>query len=351
MAKKIYYFSPNLNTPSGGIGVLLKQATLLQEANYEVHIMYHPRPLGTETNGLMIYEEFKPEWLEFAFDKLKFLPIGQGTVRTDRNNLLQCTHVGFTKNDLLILPEEASPLLEITLAQNLPCKRVVLAQSWIGMLVNLAAGKKWQDFGITEVITVSDAITDFLNKYMPGLTIHQYSPSIPQNLFTPPPPHQEKVLGICFMASRGLEQQVKVKTALRIFQLRYPQYKNIPVVELKDMTRAQFARTLAKYSVALFTDEVAGWGTLPLEAMACHTHVVGFRTYGGQEYMTADNGFWVPCGNVFALGEKLGEVIDKLYKKELDEEKLFENYQRTLDRYTEEKEKQRVLEIVKKILG
>jgi hypothetical protein len=349
MAKKIYYFSPNLNNPSGGIGVLLKQATLLQEANYEVHIMYHPRPLRPEASGLTVYEEFKPEWLEFAFDKLKFLPIGQGMVRTDRGNLLPCTHVGFTKNDLLILPEEVGPLLEITFSQNLPCKRIVLAQSWIGVLVNLAPGKQWQDFGITEVITVSDAITDFLNKYMPGLTIHQYSPSIPQNLFTPP--HQEKVLGICFMASRGMEQQVKVKTILRIFQLRYPQYKNIPVVELKDMTRAQFARTLAKYSVALFTDEVAGWGTLPLEAMACHTHVVGFKTYGGQEYMTEDNGFWVANGDVCALGEKLGEVIDKLYKKELDEELLFDNYHRTLDRYTEEKERLQVLEIFKQILG
>lgn len=339
---KIYYFCPIINEPSGGIGVLLKQATILQEANYEVHIIYHPKPVRQETNGQLVYEEFKPEWLEFSLEQLKFIPIGEELILTNKGNILQCQRPVVTPEDLLIIPEQEGDCIVST--QHFPGKRVVLAQNWAFILPTLKDGQQWQDLGITQVISVSDAITEFLNSYMPGLTVYQYSPSIDSNnLFTPPA--QEKTLGICFMARRGFENEIKTWNVLRLFKLRYPQYKEIPLVELKDLTRRQFAQTLAKYSVALFIDEIAGWGTLPLEAMACHTHVVGFRSYGSKEYITEENGFWVTSGDVFALADKLGEVVDKVAKQELDEAKLFKHYQQTLARYTEEKERQRVLEI------
>ena len=39
----IYYYCPPMNSPSGGIGVLFKQAKILQNAGYKVTIIYEPR--------------------------------------------------------------------------------------------------------------------------------------------------------------------------------------------------------------------------------------------------------------------------------------------------------------------
>lgn len=347
MAKKIYYYCPVINAPCGGIGVLLKQATILQAANYDVYIIYHPQLLEQNADGQSIYEEFRPEWLEFSLEKLKFIPLGEEIILTDQGKTLHCQYPVATTEDLAIIPEQEGGIIELT--QNFPGKRIVLAQNWALILPYLKDGQRWQDLGISYVISVSDAITEFLHNYMPGLTVYQYSPSIDiKHLFTPP--LQPKTLGICFMARRGFENQVKAWNVLRLFKLRYPQYQEIPIVELRGLTRAQFANTLANYSVALFIDEIAGWGTLPLEAMACHTHVVGFRSYGSKEYITEDNGFWVTSGDVFALADKLGEVVDKIAKQELDEANLFKHYQQTLARYTEEKEKQQVLEIFDRLV-
>jgi len=44
-------------------------------------------------------------------------------------------------------------------------------------------------------------------------------------------------------------------------------------------------------SLVLYTDEIAGFGTLPLEAMASGTHVVGWTPLGGKEYINEKNGF------------------------------------------------------------
>ena len=100
---------------------------------------------------------------------------------------------------------------------------------------------------------------------------------------------------------------------------------------------------LASSSICLYTDEIAGFGTMPLEAMACGTHVVGWTPLGGKEYMTADNGFWAANGDIFQLAELLGIAVEKMITGQLDSEEVQKQYEITLSKYTSETEKNSLL--------
>jgi len=100
---------------------------------------------------------------------------------------------------------------------------------------------------------------------------------------------------------------------------------------------------------ALYTDEVAGFGTLPLEAMACGTHVIGWTPFGSKEYVNENNGFWAVNGDVFQLAELIGMALDRYFSGALDAQEVAEEYEKTLSEYTVTKEVESVLNIYKEI--
>ena len=99
--------------------------------------------------------------------------------------------------------------------------------------------------------------------------------------------------------------------------------------------------------MVLYTDEIAGFGTLPLEAMACNTHVIGWTPLGGKEYMNATNGYWAHNGEIFQLAELLGVAVERYLTGMLDKPQVQEEYEKTLEKYTPENEQQSILNIYK----
>ncbi len=126
----------------------------------------------------------------------------------------------------------------------------------------------------------------------------------------------------------------------------YPHLRWIRFVELADMTREEFADRLSSSAFALYTDDIAGFGTLPLEAMACGTHVVGWASFGGKEYMNESNGFWTNNGDIFQTAELLGVAVDKWLNGELDSPTVQEAYEETLSHYTLDGEKSQFLNVI-----
>jgi glycosyltransferase involved in cell wall biosynthesis len=129
----------------------------------------------------------------------------------------------------------------------------------------------------------------------------------------------------------------------KTFYSFYPNFRWIRFDELKGLSKEEFAERLASSSICLYTDEIAGFGTMPLEAMACGTHVVGWTPLGGKEYMTSDNGFWAANGDIFQLAELLGIAVEKMITGQLDSEEVQKQYEITLSKYTSETEKNSLL--------
>jgi len=332
-----------MNHPSGGIAVLMKQALILKEADYDVSIIYNPIVIGKTKNGQSIYEAFNPTWLEFDYSALKILPLGNGSILTRNGKMMNCQGISISQDDCIVFPEGFGGLLRGS--KGLPCQKVVLAQNHTYIFPSLPKGIKWTDYGVKYVVTIADSIRHFLNKFMPDIHVIRVHYSINTITFKP----REKKPLIVFHCRNDFVKKI-LGTVIKIFYVQYPQYSHYEFEELKGLSREQFAEKLGKARFALYNDEIAGLPTLPLESMVCHTHVVGWRSYGGSEYMTENNGFWVDNGDIIALGEEIGRVVDLYEKGLLNSEKLIENYKITLAPFSEENERQEVIAAYQKIL-
>jgi glycosyltransferase involved in cell wall biosynthesis len=312
---KVYYYCPNLNHPSGGMGVLFKQAKILADNGYDVTLIY-------EGQG-----ELNPTWMDFDISYIPKVKInGVGSLRID-------------SKDLLVIPEGFGNIIDST--KNMKFKRVVLAQSWIYILNSMPQPKSWKESGITEVITPSPNLKNYLDEIMPGLNVQTYNYSVNTTYFNK---NIQKQPRICFSA-RGQESEMKVMTIINMFKVLSPKFKHIPFLHLRGYDKPTFAKLLSESTFTLYTDEIACVATLPLESMAANTHVIGWDM-GVKDYaVDNENMFMVTNGDCLGLAKKLKEVVEKYFNDELEEQNLFSNYEKTLSLYTEEQEKNRILNI------
>lgn len=349
---KYYFYCPPLNGPSGGIGVVIKLARILKDAGYNAKIVFEPRQdqrasfeeSRKQNKQIDVFEKFNPKWLDFDYSDIEFLPLGDKTILYNDGTKQECAALSVNPEDFFIIPEGFPNIMKKTM--QVACKKIVLAQSWLYVLNALNTGETWQGFGIFDVISVSDAITEYLNTVMPGLKIKNFSQGINRNLFAVPTKKSNKYPMIGFMGSRGQENQMKTFNIIKTFQAFYPHLRWVRFIQLSGLSKKDFAERLANCAFVLYTDDVAGFGTLPLEAMASGTHVVGWNAYGGKEYVTAENGFWTVNGDIFQTAEILGVAVDKWLNGEMDVEEIQSSYEKTLEKYTEEGEKENFLNII-----
>lgn len=347
---KVYIYCPPMNTPSGGMAVLFNHALTLKENGYNPVMIYEPvEDAKASYNESLkrkkktsIYEPFNPSWVGENVSKLIFQVLGNGEVQFNNGKKETCLPLTLNPEDFLLIPEGFPNIME-RVAQ-LSCKKIVFAQSWFYILNSLPVGQKWQHYGIRDVISVSNGITQYLNTIMPGLNIKQYSQSIDRKIFKSTK-RTDKVPMIAFTSGRSQDAYTRTYNIIKTFYAFYPQYRWIRFDELRGLSREEFAERLSAASMALYTDDIAGFGTFPLEAMACGTHVVGWTPLGSKEYIKETNGFWGANGDIFQLAELLGHAVEKLMTGQLDAPDIISEYEKTLSSYTEEKEKESILNI------
>lgn len=357
---RVYFYCPPVNFASGGMGTLLRLAKNLKEDGFDVKLVYQPRldqrasyedsmresQKQKKQVQVNVFEKLNPTWMDFSLDGVEFIPLGDGEITfNDQNRTkVQAQPLAVSPEDLLIIPEGFPDVMQKTM--QVACKRIVLAQSWFYVLNAMQPGQTWQHFGIQDVISVSDAITEYLGSIMPGLKVKNIKQGINRELFKVPEKISKKTPVIVYSANRGQENKLKTINLIKTFYMFYPHLRWIRFVELADMTREEFADRLSSSAFALYTDDIAGFGTLPLEAMACGTHVVGWASFGGKEYMNESNGFWTNNGDIFQTAELLGVAVDKWLNGELDSPTVQEAYEETLSHYTLEGEKSQFLNVI-----
>lgn len=347
-----YFYCPPMNGPSGGIGVLLKAAKNLLDNGQKVSVVYEPvvdQRASMQASNIAkaqveIYERFNPSWVDFDISTLDIIPLGDKEIKFSDSTSQMCTPLNVKPEDFLIIPEGFPNVMQKTM--QVSCKRIVFAQSWFYVLNAMQPGEKWQHFGINSVISASDAITEYLSSVMPGLNVKPFKQGINRDVFKVPSKMSDKLPIVGFSGSRGPENKLKTYNIIKTFYAFYPHLKWVRFQELEGMDREQFAERLASCAFYLYTDDIAGFGTAPLEAMACGTHTVGWASFGGKEYMTNENGFWCNNGEIFQTAEILGVAIDKWLSGDMDNQDIYDKYEETLSRYTTEKEKENIINLL-----
>ena len=346
MQRRIFYYCPATPDRSGGVPVLLKQAMLLRDAGYEVSIYYHPLVVGKAPDGEKEIELLRTDWLDFSVQGLPLIPLGRGAAHTpDGVRIDLLPQLLLEPDTLFVIPESCPSLMKDT--RTVPCKRLVFAQNWTYALRDMPDGVSWRDYGVRDVLAVGQAIKQFIDSCMPGLEVDVVRYSINRGVFRP---GRDKLPLITYQA-RNEYMLAKMNLVARMFYLRNPNLMHYRFEQLQDLSRQSFAEKLASSRIVLYCDEIAGMPTLPLEAMACHTIPVGWRTYGGAEFMRADNGFWVDSGDIAGLADKLSEVVNLYESGGLDSEHLTSGFEQTLNGFTQEEERRNTLAYFQRLLA
>ena len=248
----LYFFTLDTKgNPTAGIANIYEHVKVLNGLGYKAAILHEKNDykLKSDENGQGI-----AEWLGEEYAALPHVSI-EG----------QQLNIG--PADFIVIPEIFSNIMDQV--KGFPCKKVVFCQSYDYMLELLPIGKRWNtDYGFHDVITTSDKQARHLSTLFPSIRAHVVPVSIPSYFKTSNKPK----LPIVSILTRNQGDAAKIAKS---FYLQFPIYKWINFKELRGLPRKQFASELGKSCLSVWIDDVAGFGTFPIEAMECETPVIG----------------------------------------------------------------------------
>jgi len=118
---------------------------------------------------------------------------------------------------------------------------------------------------------------------------------------------------------------------IKSFYLKYPQYRWITFRDMRGIKQDDFAKFLKESYVSVWVDLESGFGTYPLESMACGTPVIGKVPSLKPEWMDENNGVWTYEFN------DIIDVVANFTQNWLEDnisESLYENMKITSDIYS-----------------
>lgn len=238
-----YFFTLDTKgNPTAGVANIYEHVKILNELGYKAYIM-HEKNEYVGVGG----------WLGEEYTKLPHVSIENQTL-----------NVG--PHDFVIIPEVFSNVMDQT--KNFPSKRIVLCQSYDYIFELMNFGVTWGVFKINDAITTSEKQANYIKTLFPAISTHVIPISIPDYF----KPNEKPVKPVVSIVARDQKDALKI---IKSFYIQYPTYKWITFKELRGIPKDDFAKSLADSCLAVWVDDVAGFGTFPIEAMECGVPVIG----------------------------------------------------------------------------
>jgi hypothetical protein len=279
------------------------------------------REIGYDAKLLTDKNEYKiPDFLDMD---LKALP----HVSAENQNFQ------ISVEDFVVIPELFANVMEQV--KNLPCERIVLLQNFENALRGLLPGVTWLDYNIRNVITTNSKLTDLSKGYLGLFDIQQYKIGIPDYFKLSAKP---KTPVITYF-TRNSQEFFKV---IKLFYLKYPQYRFISFQDLKGSSRTDFAKKIADSFACVWIDEISSFGTVPIEAMKVKTIPIGIIPSIVPEYIdeTLYNGLWTH--DIFQIPDLIADVI-KMEIQNIIPEKVYNDMKTTADKYNIAESKESII--------
>lgn len=259
-------------------------------------MVHHLRQEGYDAGILHEQDDYTKagSWLGSEFDEIPHYSIQQNELSVDAG-------------DLLVIPEVFGNI--ITETTNLPCKRVVLIQSYEYMFDTIGPGYEYKDYNIHDVITINEEQKQFIKDHM-GINVHVIPKFIP-DYFKPTENPKQPVIAV---HSRDKRQTAKI---IKQFYAKYKPYKFVSFNDLQNMDRQTMHKELTKSCCSLWVDEFSGFGTFCLESLKSNIPVIGKAPYMVQEWMNDEVGLWSFDTNKIA--DLIAQYMHKWFEDRLDD--------------------------------
>ncbi len=319
----LYFFTLDTKgNPTAGIANIYEHVKVLNELGYKAAILHEKNDyrLRGDENGNGV-----ADWLGEEYAQLPHISIeGQ--------------ELQISPADFIIIPEIFSNIMDQV--KGFPCKKIVLSQSYDYLLELLPVGKRWDiDYGFIDVITTSQKQSEYVKSLFPSIRTHVVPVSIPTYFKDSDKPKKP----IVAVHTRNQGDAAKLAKS---FYLQFPIYKWVTFKELRGLSREKFAAQLGESCVAVWVDDVAGFGTFPLEAIECNTPVIGKMPNMIPEWMEAvdaegnpyinNNGVWT--NTTLNIPELIATYM-KVWLEDAVPQDLLNGIKDTQGKYTPEKQK------------
>ena len=272
MARIIFLAPFRKNEISGGIKTFHRHAELLAEIGFDAWV-YQP-------DGL-------PSWLE------------------SRAKLLTRLNAG--ADDVLVFPEALNgPLLDLL---QLQARKILFSQAHYYTLFNPIPPERYGSLGFERVACQSLVAKGFLERVLSLSDIAVLPCFVDPALFHP----RDKRNQIAVIPKKLPREAAAIQ---KIFTLKYPELAGTGWEIIDNRSERETAEIFGRSAAVLSLPFLESFGLVPLEAMSCGAIVVGFTGYGGQEYATAENGFWFAPDHLEEVADALARILNGVQRND-----------------------------------
>lgn len=312
----MYFFVMDTKgTPSAGVAHIYEQVKILKDLGYRTHILHEKNDYQTVGN-----------WMGSDYAELSHVSIESQNLKVN----------GY---DFVIIPEIFANVMEQT--AQLPCKRIIMCQSYDYVLEMLMPGKGWRDFNIDTCITTTDKQVDYIKGLFGGTLNMKVIPVSIPDYFKPSDKPKKPIIAIY---TRDQRDTVKI---FKTFYLKHPHLKWVSFKDMRSMPREKFAESLSECCLAIWVDEISGFGTFPVEAMKCDVPVLGKVPNIVPEWMEDKNGLWTHDINAIP---DLASNFFQAWLEDMSPTELYEEMGNIKGKYTETQQKEVAEEVYNTIV-
>jgi hypothetical protein len=242
------------------------------------------------------------------------------------HRVIEGQNLEISPEDFLIVPEIFGFMMEQV--KQLPCAKVVLAQSYSYIVETLQPGQSWSQYGFFKCLTTTNNQKEYIEKVMRQSTFDIIKPYISEN-FHPKSQPPMPIVGI------HTKEQSDAINIIKTFYLKFPQYRWFTFRDLRGLTEAEFSNSLRDCFVSVWIDDESGFGTFPLESMKSNVPVIGKVPNLPAEWMTEDNGIWITDKTLFS--DVIADFIQNWLEDNIKPE-MYEEMKKTADKYSNKQE-------------
>lgn len=339
-----FFIIDSRNIPNSSLEYIYELAKTLQDKKYNVTMLYQLQEEYTEAELYKRKKKGKPidpnkvfvgvrEWLGNEYADIPHMNISHAQWKV-------------SPADILFIPEAFSSLMFQTYQYKAPCRRVVLLQNFSYVTDFIPFGIEWKNYGIYDVVATTKQQENLIKSVFPYVRSKILPPIIPSIYRKPIEP---KKLLINIIAS---DQRI-TNRIIKTFYWKYPIYKFISFVDLRNKSREEYAEKLKEGAITVWVDDDTPFGHSGLEAIACNNVLIGKVPDMIPEWMTNEDGSLNDSGvwtyDINLIPDLLANVVGAWMQDNIPEQ-LLSTMEQINGTYDEEKWNTNVENVITSII-
>lgn len=235
---------------------------------------------------------------------------------------IESQNLEITPEDFLVVPEIFGYVMDQV--KKLPCAKIVLVQSYAYITETLQPGQGWSQFGFYKCLTTSSKQKEYIEKVMRQASFDIVEPYITENF------QKRNIPSMPIIAVHTKEQEDAINL-IKTFYLKFPQFRWFTFRDMRGLSEKDFANSLKECCLSVWIDDKSGFGTFPLESMACGVPCLGKIPDLQPSWINEDNGIWIT--DVTLMTDFIADFIQNWLEDNIKPE-LYLNMEQTAEKFT-----------------